>query len=254
MKSHAQCPSCWQASLPLHSQAAAHRSPPRTASETPGSTVNRCSKATGRRHGCDAVGVPSRRRTVREPHGGGAQPLSSRELNTLIAAARKAADGVSPALAAPAKASLETNMADIQAASVKNDRTGVALASVEGYRTLVESATDTGRMPIAVSLLDYAGFRYQADLTAKPVRWDDMNTAVAFAEQKWSGIANRITDTALKADFAKSITDMSVAAKAKNAKAAKTASTQRTRSGRQARGILLEVRPANPLSSPGGEP
>ena len=117
-------------------------------------------------------------------------------------------------------------MADIQAASAKNDRTGVALSSVEGYRTLVESATDSGKVPTAVSLLDYAGFRYQANLTATPVRWDDMNKAVAFVVQKWSGIADRITDPALKADFTKSITDMSVAAKAKDAKAARAASTR----------------------------
>lgn len=132
------------------------------------------------------------------------------KLPTLISDAKKAADGVAPALEAPAKAALMEHLAAVDAAQKSNDRTGIALAAVEGYRTLVESASDTGRVPKAVSLLDYSGFRYQADLSTTPVRWDDMAQAVAFAEGQWNGIAARVTDTALKADFDKSVADMDV--------------------------------------------
>lgn len=148
------------------------------------------------------------------------------KLPTLISDAKKAADGVGPALEAPAKAALMEHLAAVEAAQKSNDRTGIALAAVEGYRTLVESASDTGKVPKAVSLLDYSGFRYQADLSAKPVRWGDMAQAVAFAQDQWNGIAARVTDTALKADFDKSVADMDAAVKAKDAKAAKASSTR----------------------------
>ncbi len=148
------------------------------------------------------------------------------KLPTLISDAKKAADGVAPALGAPAKSALMDHLSAVDAAQKSNDRTGIALAAVEGYRTLVESASDTGKVPKAVSLLDYSGFRYQADLSAKPVRWGDMAQAVAFAEGQWNGIAARVTDTALKADFDKSVADMAAAAKAKDVKAAKALSTR----------------------------
>ena len=148
------------------------------------------------------------------------------KLAAMIADARKAADGVSPALTAPQKAAIETNFAGIDAGQKAGDRTAIALGAVEGYRTLVESARDTGKVPRAVSLLDYSGFRYQADLTARPVRWDDMIKVVAFARHQWSGIEGRIADKTLRADFAKSVTDMSVAVRARDRQAANTASSR----------------------------
>ena len=146
-------------------------------------------------------------------------------LDKLIADAKKAAAGISPALGAARKSALETHLAAVDVAHKGGDRTGVALAAVEGYRTLVESANDTGKVPTAVSLLDYSGFRYQADLSAKPVRWDDMAQAVAFAQGQWNSIASRVTDTALKAEFDKSVADMTASVKAKNAKGATASST-----------------------------
>lgn len=146
-------------------------------------------------------------------------------LATLIADATKAADGITLGLGATHKAALDTHISDIESAQKADDRTAIALAAVEGYRTLVESASDTGKVPRAVSLLDYSGFRYQADLTAKPIMWDDAGQAVGFAQQQWSSIADRVTDVALKSDFAKSVADMDSAVKAKDAQAATTAST-----------------------------
>ena len=154
-----------------------------------------------------------------------AQTASAAKLPSLISDAQKAARGIAPALEAPQQAALATNLFNIHAAHKANDRTGIALAAVAGYRTLVESAKDTGKVPLAVSLLDYSGFRFQADLSAKPTRWEDMATAVSFAAQQWSGIEARVTDTALKADFVKSIDGMNKAVEARDAKAAKSSST-----------------------------
>jgi hypothetical protein len=73
----------------------------------------------------------------------------------------------------------------------------MALAAVEGYRILV-SETRNNKIPKAVSLLDYAGFRYGADLKAKPVRWDDMEQAVQFGDGECKSIDNQVSNVQLK--------------------------------------------------------
>lgn len=83
-----------------------------------------------------------------------------------------------------------------------HDRSQLALNAVEGYRVLVSaqarSASDT---PLAVALLDYAGFRYRADVLAAPPRWDDARQAVDFADAQWRTLAPQLSDAALKAAF-----------------------------------------------------
>jgi molybdenum cofactor biosynthesis protein B len=64
---------------------------------------------------------------------------------------------------------------------------------VEGYRLLVSAAPQT-KIPTAVNLLDYAGFRYDADLKARPVRWSDLKAAVEFANQQWNSISDGVTE------------------------------------------------------------
>ena len=61
-------------------------------------------------------------------------------------------------------------------------------ASIEGYRVLVSAVTDNAKIPTEVSLLDYAGFRYDANPKARPIRWDDMATAVSFARKTWDAL------------------------------------------------------------------
>jgi len=147
------------------------------------------------------------------------------KLKSLISDAQAAASGVKDALGTAQRGALDGLLSDISAAGKQDDRTGIALASVEGYRALVESAPDTGPVPLAVSLLDYAGFRYQADLVAAPVRWKDAMTALDFADSQWAGLGARITDTALREEFAKSLEAMRSAAEAKDLAAAKGAVT-----------------------------
>ncbi|MXP30025.1 hypothetical protein GRI58_14540 [Porphyrobacter algicida] len=155
-----------------------------------------------------------------------APTASKTELLNLIAKANQAAQTVSPSLDPQHQADMTNHLKAISGAQTTNNRTEIALASVEAYRTLVESAGDAGKIPQAVSLLDYSGFRYQADLSARPVRWSDSGNAVMFAEQKWASISDRVTDTTLKSEFSKSLEDMKSAQKASDVKAAKAASTK----------------------------
>ncbi|WP_095011428.1 hypothetical protein [Tsuneonella mangrovi] len=155
-----------------------------------------------------------------------APSTSSAELAALVDKAKAAAAGVASILDGKQGERLEAQLDAIDSAIKTDDRTGVALAAVEGYRTLVESAADTGRVPQAVSLLDYSGFRFQADLSASPPRWDDAQSALAFAEGKWALVEPKVTDAKLKADFTAALDTMGKAAQAKDVALARRASTR----------------------------
>src|SRR6266446_1860745 len=103
-----------------------------------------------------------------------AQP---KKLDQNITAAEKAAEQVRSALPSDVASELDQRLVEIRSARKSNDRSRLALASVEGYRLLVSAAPQT-KVPTAVSLLDYAGFRYDADLKSRPIRWSDMKAAM----------------------------------------------------------------------------
>lgn len=133
-----------------------------------------------------------------------------------ISEARRAAAGARGSLPAVAVGSMDAHLAAMTAARQKKDRADLALSSIEVYRVLVSSVSAGTRIPNQVSLLDYAGFRYDADLKSSPIRWDDMNQVVAFAHQQWAVVAPRIKDAALARRFTKSVDGMDRAAQQKN--------------------------------------
>src|SRR3979409_1924288 len=119
------------------------------------------------------------------------------QLNSAIAAADRAAQGSRDLLPTASKAQLEMRLTEIHVARKSDDRAGIAIPSVEAYRILV-SAARPGKVPTAVNLMDYAGFRYDADFRAKPIRWSDMKAAASFGRQQWTSIAGHVADSALK--------------------------------------------------------
>lgn len=155
-----------------------------------------------------------------------AAQVSPDKLKALISAAREAVDGVYPSLEAPVQVQLKQTLTAIDAASGTDDRTGIALAAVEGYRTLIESMSDNGPIPRNVSLLDYAGFRFQADMAASPVRWDDAAQALDFADQQWATLRDTVADTALRDTFGHSLDAMRAAADAQDVNEARKAAGQ----------------------------
>lgn len=138
--------------------------------------------------------------------------------------ARLRTDARTPAAAAgallqtPAAAELRDHAAELDAALAKPDRAAIAMASVESYRVLV-SAQDatTAKAPIAVSLLDYAGFRYEAHLKARPLQWDEMAKDVAFANSTWSGLSGQVPSAGLRGAFQTALSGMEAGVAEKNA-------------------------------------
>ena len=68
-----------------------------------------------------------------------------------------------------------------------------------------------------ISLLDYSGFRYDADLKTNPVRWTDMQDAAGFAAKQWQSISERVTDAGLKQRVSDALHEMETAASDKSA-------------------------------------
>lgn len=141
-------------------------------------------------------------------------------LDQTISEATAAADRSRASLAPDAAKRLHAQLAAMTSARQRQDRAGLALASIEAYRVLVNGVTADAKSPTAVSLLDYAGFRYDADLKAGPARWGDMKQAVAFARQTSGALAAKSADPALMGRMDKVVAEMDKAASDHDAKLA----------------------------------
>jgi hypothetical protein len=141
-------------------------------------------------------------------------------VDTAVRAAMSTAQVVRPTLPPAVVGGFDTHVAALDTAHHQKDKADLALASIEVYRDLVSAVPSDAKVPVQVSLLDYAGFRYDADLKATPMRWSDMTQAVAFARENWSAIATRVNDPALAAKVVREIDAMDKAATQKNKPAA----------------------------------
>lgn len=115
-------------------------------------------------------------------------------------------------------------LAAIQTARAAQDRVQLALAAVEGYRELIEAQDPaTASPPIAVSLLDYAGFRYDALAQAPTVDWEEMARSVTFARVQWQSIAPNVSSKAMPGVVDQALTGMATAVERKDAAFARSA-------------------------------
>ena len=134
-------------------------------------------------------------------------PLLDREIARAVAIAQH----VKPALPLDAQRELKTQLDAIAAARRDDNRAGVAWASVEIYRLFASHGPPNGG-PRDVNLLRYAGLRYEADLKARPVSWDDMVEAATFGHRTWTEIQGRVSDPALRERMSRALADMAQAA------------------------------------------
>lgn len=115
-------------------------------------------------------------------------------------------------------------LAAIQAARTAQDRVQLALAAVEGYRELIEAQDSaTASPPIAVSLLDYAGFRYDALAQAPTVDWEEMARSVTFARGQWRSVAPNVSSKAMPGVVEQALAGMAKAVDRKDVAFARSA-------------------------------
>jgi hypothetical protein len=120
--------------------------------------------------------------------------------------------GMRPTLPPGAARDAQAELQALEAARRAHDRAGVALASADVYRILVSLSDQASKVPPEVRLLDYARLRYNADLRARPPRWDDARDAVAFALGRWTAIAPRVTDGSLRLKVDDALNRLNIAA------------------------------------------
>lgn len=147
-------------------------------------------------------------------------------LDATISEVRAAAQGARGALTANTATRLDEQIAAIDVARKADNRADLAIAAVEGYRTLVSSTAPGAKVPVEVKLLDYAGFRYDADLKAKQARWADMAQAASFGRERWASISSQVTDGALRANMDRALAEMADGASRRDA-AVSSAAAQR---------------------------
>ncbi|MEO9079912.1 MAG: hypothetical protein ABI268_11460, partial [Rhodanobacter sp.] len=97
------------------------------------------------------------------------------KIDHTINEAKRLAAGAQAFLPQDAVAAMDAHLTAMTAARQKKNRADMALSSIEVYRVLVSSVSAGTKIPVQVSLLDYSGFRYDADLKSSPIRWDDMS-------------------------------------------------------------------------------
>jgi hypothetical protein len=145
------------------------------------------------------------------------------ELALLFAKAQESAAGIAGPLGPEAAKALDGRLKDAKTAIDAGNPSDVALAAVEGFRLIVSAFPPDARIPVAVSLLDYAGFRIQADLKSEPKRWSDAQEATKFAHGHWDQIKDKVTDAALNKRFAASLASLDEFLSAKEARMASKA-------------------------------
>jgi hypothetical protein len=149
------------------------------------------------------------------------------ELALLFTKAQESATGIAGQLDPEVIKSLDGRLKDVKTAIDAGKPSDIALAAVEGYKLIVSAFPPDAKIPVAVSLLDYAGFRIQADLKSDPKRWSDAQEATKFAHQQWDEIKGRVTDPGLNKRFADSLTSLDECLSVKNEEmAAKAAATE----------------------------
>lgn len=138
------------------------------------------------------------------------------EIDGLIADAEAAVLSIQSAAPQNLLQRLEGRLIAIRRASKADNRADIALASIEGFRDIVSAVPGSAKIPVEVGLLDYAGFRYEADVQATPPRWQDMTDAVTFARMQWSKIEQSPALAKLQSRFGASLDAMDEAIKSRD--------------------------------------
>ena len=140
-----------------------------------------------------------------------------------ISKAKSAAWSVRTSMSGQTLSDLDHSLSALTSAAAADDRASLAIASVEAFRALVSSVEGEQIVPVGVSLLDYAGFRFDADLHAPTPRWIDAEQAAIYAAARWSSLALQISDLALRRKVDNAIKSLASTAASKQIKAGRVA-------------------------------
>ena len=120
-----------------------------------------------------------------------------------LAAVDQQADDVKKVLPAESAKQFDTLLQSLHKAAAAKDGLAVAQDAVVIFRLLVDNLkADTLKIPLEVSLLDWAGYDLQVLAAAGKPDWAAMSKVAADADGWWKAIAKKITDKNLRATVA----------------------------------------------------
>ncbi len=141
-----------------------------------------------------------------------------KEIERALRAYDAVAGKVEGVLPAAKRDELRVLVADIRSSKNKGSLDAIVLKAPEAYRTLIEGLDRGGLMvPMEVSLLDYAGFRFLALLHVQPVDWRSLQGAGERARKNWAAIKAKVADSGLRDAVDVAIAGMNRACALKNA-------------------------------------
>lgn len=139
------------------------------------------------------------------------------DLPALEARVSRSAAKVRALLPSDQRSELDQRLNALNDDAAKRRSADAARDAIEIYRTFVEAGAEASSVPVAVELLDYAGYRYEADLRAVPVQWSDMLGVDDFAAHEWQKLAPSVADNRLKQQVASALSNMTASAQIKDA-------------------------------------
>ncbi len=136
----------------------------------------------------------------------------------MLANADQEATAVRKVLPATAATHFDELLQTLHKAASAKDGLAVAQSAVEIFRLLVDNlTTDTLKIPVEVSLLDWAGYQLQVLAAAEKPDWGAMSKVAADAEKWWKAIAkSKVTEKNLRATVTTAISGLKSATQEKN--------------------------------------
>lgn len=139
-------------------------------------------------------------------------------LDRALAAFEALRPAVSKALSAQKRSALDAAVAGVREGWQRHDRGAVAIQAIEAYRVLQESLDRKGqRVPLEVSLLDYAGFKSKGLLVSTHPDWVQAAQTAQDASGWWAVIRSRVKDETLRAAMDHAISGLKDAAARRDA-------------------------------------
>ncbi|MEJ2656651.1 MAG: hypothetical protein P8012_05575 [Desulfobacterales bacterium] len=129
--------------------------------------------------------------------------------------------GVNEVVSEKTRNNIDGLIATIKKSERRGDNETIALKSVEVYRILIESLdVDSLVVPIQISLLDYAGFKFETLLHARSTNWPELKKVAEEAHRNWVAVQPRVADKALRDTVEAAVAGMYKACIEKNAEMA----------------------------------
>ncbi|MDB6123291.1 MAG: hypothetical protein JWQ71_2284 [Pedosphaera sp.] len=149
---------------------------------------------------------------------GPALAKNKKDVAALLATADKEADSVKQALPAEAAKQFDTLLKAIHQAADAKDNLALAKNSVAVFRLLVDHLkADALKIPLEVSLLDWAGYELQVLASADKPDWSAMNKVAADSETWWKAMSTtKVPDKHLRATMTSAIRGIKQAIQEKN--------------------------------------